>query len=109
MGFKHQLRAAAAAIRSSSSLTLLRSSSERAISASRADSVARRRRRAANSLTTTEVTTYTASASQLLESLSVNECNGGRNKKLNTSIDTSDTLTANARPQTIAMGMTANA
>ena len=53
------------------------------------------------------VTRYTASASQLPRSASVNVYSGGRKKKLNASMLATATGTANNRPQKIATGRTA--
>ena len=77
------------------------------MSASSADSIARQRERAASSLTTADVDPNTASANQFRESVRVNVYSGGRKKKLNASIDTTDAARPNASPHPIAIGSTA--
>ena len=70
-------------------------SSRSAASISRCSaSVVRRRARVASPLTTTAVTRYTASANQLRESESVNECTGGKKNQLKASMLATDTRPA---------------
>ena len=69
---------------------------------------ARRRARAASSLVTTATTRYTTSTSQFSPSLRCSVCVGGRKSQLKASMLATATGSANASPQTTAIGSTAN-
>src|SRR5579884_778503 len=95
--------------RGSSRSTDAAASASSAVSRSRCSaSAARRRALVARWLATTAVVRYTASAVQLRASASVSVCTGGRNRKLNASIDATAAAIARPAPKNTAQTSTAS-